>query len=238
MTKWSKVLSADSLENYDAWSVPDVTIGGVEPEEQKEMITADALEEIQKQAYEEAYKQGYEEGKVEGSEKGHAEGFEYGHQEGLSKAGENISDIQKTYESLINLLDYPLKQMDDQVESELVGLTQLIATQVLQHEIKTTPECIVQIIQKTMDLLPISARHVKIKCHPDDAALIAEGQNFLSLPERHEIIVDAGVHRGGCEVITDMSRIDATLSSRLKETIATLLNVDPDSVAVELEPSE
>ena len=224
MTKWSKVLSAENFEEYESWEMPDVS-----EVSDKGMMTAEALEDIQKQAYEEAFKQGLEAGQKEGYENGQKEGFRYGHQEGLTQGKARIEDIYQQYQTVIALQEQPLQAMDQQVEEELVTLALCVAKQVIQHELKMAPERITAVIRKAIHLLPVSARQVQVKVHPEDAALLKEGQQLLELVGK-DMIEDDTIARGGCEVVSERTRIDATLESRIKETFAAVLSCDVDDV--------
>lgn len=232
MTKWSKVLSADNFEEYESWEMPDVV-----DVDDKGVMTAEAIEDIQKQAHDEAFKQGLAAGQKEGYENGQKEGFSYGHQEGLTQGKAEIQAIYQQYERIIALQEQPLQALDEAVEKELVALTLGLAKHVIQHELKTTPEHIVAVVRQVIPLLPVSARRIQIKVHPDDAVLLKAGQGLLELVGK-ELIEDAAITRGGCDVLSEHSRIDATLEARIKTAFATVLNCDVDDVEATVSVSD
>ncbi|MEW8507025.1 MAG: flagellar assembly protein FliH [Candidatus Thiodiazotropha sp.] len=197
------------------WLPPDMSDGKVGPQRTLQPPgappTAAALEEIQKQAYE------------EGFEKGKQEGFEYGHKEGLAQAQRDIQHYIAHLDNLLSHFERPLKDLDNQVEKELLSLVIAIVKQLLRREVKSDPNLIVGVVREALSVLPVSSNNVRLLLHPEDAELIREvyalGENEVGW----NLIEDPVINRGGCKVVTDTSQIDGTLESRLATLIAPLL---------------
>ncbi|MEW7972976.1 MAG: flagellar assembly protein FliH [Candidatus Thiodiazotropha endolucinida] len=173
--------------------------------------TAGELEQLQKQAYE------------EGFEKGKQEGFEFGHKEGLAQAKRDVQHYTAHLNKLLSHFEQPLRDLDDQVEKELLSLVIAIVKQLLRREVKSDPNLIVGVVREALSVLPVSSNNVRLLLHPEDAVLIREVYALGDNEVGWSLIEDPVINRGGCKVVTDTSQIDGTLESRLTTLIAPLL---------------
>ncbi|MEJ2618893.1 MAG: flagellar assembly protein FliH [Candidatus Thiodiazotropha sp.] len=173
--------------------------------------TAEELEAIQQQAYE------------EGFEKGKQEGFEFGHKEGLSQAQRELTQYTSQFDRLLESFEHPLRNLDNQVEKELLALVIAIVKQLVRREVKSDPNLIVGVVREALSVLPVSSRNVRLLLHPEDAELIREVYALGDSEVGWQLIEDPVINRGGCKVVTDTSQVDATLDSRLASLIAPLL---------------
>lgn len=201
--------------------------------------TAEEIEAMQKQAYDEAYAQGMQEGLEaghrEGQEKGHTEGLEQGHKEGhesgyaaghaegLEAGRAEMEATRDRFTALIDCLDAPLAEMDEQVEHELVELVIAIARQLIRRELNTQPEQITSLIRDALKLLPASTRRVTLHLNPADIERTrASLQADENLP-RWKIAESSEITPGGCQITTENSFMDATVEKRLATAISQLL---------------
>ena len=179
------------------WAVPNI-----DGSDGKGYLTAGRLEDLQRQAWDEAYKKGYD--------------------EGLAAGAEEIAARSRRFEELLKALSKPFDRLDEKVERELVELAIAITKQLFRREIRVNPSHVIGVVREAIRLLPVASRNVQVHLHPDDAALVRE---TLS-PAEHEpawtIVEDPLIEKGGCNVTTDNSRIDATNESRLKTVIRSL----------------
>ena len=204
----SNDIISDATKEFSAWELPNM---GDTVTEAPPVPTAEELEEIRKAAYE------------EGMELGKKEGFEFGQREGLEKAKNDIESRLEQFDQIISLLDEPLKQLDEEVESSLVQLTISIVRQLVRREIKTDPTQIVGVVREALSVLPINSRNVRLVLHPDDAELVREVYDLSSSEIGWKIEEDPTFSRGGCRVLSDVSQVDATVESRLASLIAPML---------------
>ena len=179
------------------WAVPNI-----DGSDGKGYLTAGRLEDLQRQAWDEAYKKGYD--------------------EGLAAGAEEIAARSRRFEELLKALSKPFDRLDEKVEKELVELAIAITKQLFRREIRVNPSHVIGVVREAIRLLPVASRNVQVHLHPDDAALVRE---TLS-PAEHEpawtIVEDPLIEKGGCNVTTDNSRIDATNESRLNTVIRSL----------------
>jgi flagellar assembly protein FliH len=242
--KWESVVMSSSktprftaaeLESLRLWSMPDVSgaeeeLIEPEPEELEDeptpILTVDEIEAMQRQAYDEAFVQG----KMHGFQQGFDEGSKKGYEDNL-----HLLQSQATIlVSLMESLSEPFKRLDEEVEKELVKLVIGIATQMIRREIKLDPGQIVGVVRETINVLPLGSQKISLKLHPEDAELVRSTLALDEMSPSWGIVEDPLITRGGCEVDTDISHVDATVGHRLAAVIATLLGGDRerDSKAV------
>ncbi|MDJ0806215.1 MAG: flagellar assembly protein FliH [Gammaproteobacteria bacterium] len=173
--------------------------------------TAAELEAIQSEAYDEGYAKGRE------------EGFSFGHKEGLSKSQQEMRHYAEQMEQLLAIFSEPLRELDNQVERELLSLVIAIVKQLVRREVKSDPNLIIGVVREALSILPVASQNVRLVVHPGDAELIREVYALGDTEIGWKLAEDPVISRGGCKVITETSQIDATLDSRLASLIAPLL---------------
>jgi len=177
----------------------DVGIG------QLKMPTAGELEKIRQHVEKEA------------AEKGYLEGLD----KGLKAGAKEVAEKEEKLDFLLQSMLSPLSDLDEQVENELVMLAIQIAKQLIRRELKVDSGQVVAVVKEAIAVLPSSSQNIQLRLHPDDAQLV---KSALSLDqagsERWQVVEDPIISRGGCRVITDSSRIDATIENRLSAIVA------------------
>ena len=191
-------MSEEALTKDPApWNVP-----AIDGSEGKGYLTAGRLEALQKQAWDEAY------------EKGHAAGLEAGTQE--------VATRSQRFDQLLNALAEPFDRLDEEVEKELVELAIAITRQLFRREIRINPTHVIGVVREAIRLLPVASRSVQVHLHPEDAALVRETLTPAENEPAWTIVEDPLTERGGCNVTTDNSRIDASNETRLQAAIRSL----------------
>ncbi|MDH3429821.1 MAG: flagellar assembly protein FliH [Gammaproteobacteria bacterium] len=176
------------------WNVP-----AIDGSDGNGLMTAGRLEALQKQAYDEAW------------QKGHAAGV---------AAGEKaVTERTERLNLLLKALARPFDQLDDMVEKQLVELAMAVVRQLFRREIRVEPSHIIGVVREAIHLLPVASRNVQLHLHPEDAALIRESLSPADGEPAWRIVEDPLISKGGCNVTTDNSRIDATTESRLQAVI-------------------
>lgn len=223
--------SADEIESLSLWDVPDVA-GKNKSERVKEdavapLLTVDEIQATQQQAYDEAYANGKQEGHEQGFAEGKQLGFQEGKTEGLEQGYEEnkqlLHEQVKRFFQLLDCLNKPFEQLDDEVEHSLVLLATLIAKQVVRRELKLDPGQIVAVAREAMNAMPVAQQKIVLSLHPDDAELVREAMSIDDITPSWTINEDPILTRGGCLVSSDNSRIDATVENKIATIIATVL---------------
>jgi len=219
--------SSSELESLRPWNLPDISEHSESgaaakksesvniDQESALVLTVDEIESMQKQAYDEAFTQG----KLDGFQQGFDQGVKQGYEENVkllhSKAAE--------FASLMESLSEPFKQLDDEVERELVKLAIGIATQIIRREIKMDPGQVVAAVREAVNVLPLSSQKITLYLHPEDADLVRSALSLDEMSPTWGFIEDPLITRGGCKVDTDISHVDASVENRLAAVIAALL---------------
>ncbi|MFW2404657.1 MAG: FliH/SctL family protein [Gammaproteobacteria bacterium] len=151
-----------------------------------------------------------------------ARGFENGKAAGLAAANAEIEQRSKALESVLDALARPFVNLDRHIEEELLALVQAITQQVVRQELKTEPDHIVSVIREGLAALPASTEEVVVRINPADADVVS---NCLREEDAHQgwsIAADATIERGGCEIETKNSIVDAQIETRLHNVISTM----------------
>lgn len=191
----------------ERWTLPAVEGPSAN---RRSRLTVGELEDLERAAWQEAFLQGKE--------------------AGLAAARVEIETRRRELESqgqrigaILDLLAQPLKQLDSEMERQLVTLAFTVAKQLVRRELKVDPTQVIAIVRDTMALLPVSAREVRIHLHPEDAALLRERLAMPAVDRAWTVIEDPVQSRGGCRVTTANSQIDARLETRLSTALSALL---------------
>ncbi len=191
-------MSEEALDKEASpWTVP-----AIDGSEGKGYLTAGRLEALQKEAWDEAF------------QKGHAEGVKAGEEEIAARA--------RRYDQLLQSLSKPFDRLDEEVEQELVELAIAMTKQLFRREIRINPSHVIGVVREAIRLLPIASRNVHVHLHPEDATLVRETLTPAENEPAWSIVEDPLIERGGCNVTTDNSRVDASNEKRLQEAIRSL----------------
>jgi flagellar assembly protein FliH len=202
----SKVIEAGAAAEVRAWQAPQMGQDAPAPRggsPEGGLLTAGALADLQREAWEEGWRAGQEAG---------------------WRAGEQqLRERVERLDSLIADLARPFEALDAQVEQELVGLALALARQIVRREIRLDPTQIIAVVREAVSVLPVAAREVRVHLHPEDAAVIRQ---YLAPTENErawQVVEDPVMMRGGCQVVTPTSRVDARLETRLGKVLSQLL---------------
>ena len=174
------------------------------------VVTVGGLADLQAEAYREAFDQGLAEGR---------------------EAGRAAARVEvDRLDGLLQGLARPFSTLDEAVERELLALALALARQIVRRELKTDPTQIIGIIRDAIAALPVASREVRVKLHPEDAAVVRANLAPTERERAWTIVEDPVMTRGGCEVVTSTSRIDARLESRIGAILSELLGTDRQPV--------
>lgn len=148
-----------------------------------------------------------------------------GYQDGLKKASKESLQVQQRLLQLITFFEHPLKSLNEEIEQQLTQVAVTLAQHLVKRELKLDPGEIIGLIRDSIQLLPGNARGIKIYLHPEDVSLV---RNALSIEADNDeqswkLIEDPMITRGGCQIKSDSSSINATLEHRLSALAASVL---------------
>jgi flagellar assembly protein FliH len=205
----SSGFSKDAAAGAQPWVAPDMNAAAPAA---PRLATVGGLVDLQAEAYRESFEQGLAEGREAGRAEVRAQ---------VERLSGMFYDLAK-----------PFEELDAEVESELLALAMALARQIVRREVKTDPTQIIGVIREAIAALPVAARDVRVQLHPEDAAVVRQ---HLA-PTEHErawaLVEDPVMSRGGCQVTTATSRIDARLETRLGAILSELLGTKRETAHV------
>jgi flagellar assembly protein FliH len=184
------------------WNAPAMDRG---PSNSK-MATVGGLVDLQAEAHKEAFQQGLEEGR----------------QAGRAEIRAQVERLAGMFHDLAK----PFEMLDAEVERELLTLAMALARQIVRRELKSDPTQIIGIIREAIAALPVAARDVRVHLHPEDAAVVRDNLAPTESERAWNMIEDPVMARGGCQITTATSRIDARLETRLASILSELLGTE------------
>lgn len=180
----------------------------MDPEMLRETILAEARMEAERkirEAYDEAYQRGLDNGE---------EVF----RESVAQAAQTLEN------AALQILD-ARKAFLDALEPQVVELATLIAERVINREVRTDPEIIVNTVRRA--LAQIADRQtLRLRVHPSDYEALRARQVTLleefSGVEAIEIAPDDAVTPGGCIAESRLMQVDARMETLLGNVLETL----------------
>ncbi|MGR2768055.1 flagellar assembly protein FliH [Photobacterium ganghwense] len=225
---------AENALNYDPqWHVEPLELE--EEEQGPPPLTAADLEAIRQSAYEEGLLEGREAGHAEGFALGQTEGLEQGKQQGLEQGlaeglAQGEARIQEQVGLLTQLMDKlstPLAQVDNDVEQQLLRLVTGLTRELIQVELNTNSQVILQTLREGIAALPIANQTVIIQLHPDDATVIKEAYGEASLAERQwQLQAEPALNRGDLVVQAGDSTVEFPVQERIRHLLTQFIVVN------------
>jgi flagellar assembly protein FliH len=195
----------NAISRWDAPAVAGKTVQG-----RRAGRTVSELEDVDRRTQQEAYA------------KGHAAGLAAARaesQQALNQLKTQVANIDK----MLGAIAQPFKDLDSQIEEQLVQLSLTIARQLVRRELRMDPAQVIAIVRESVALLPAATRDVRVHLHPEDANVVREKLATPSADRAWTIVEDPVMTRGGCRVTTDTASIDSRLETRIQSIMATIL---------------
>lgn len=224
----SNVIPKEKLPIYERWTLDTFELADkansnvntqpteeTEPSEPEESNGKKLLDEEQ---VNEIYRQAKEEGHAAGFTEGHAAG----HQEGTQLAEIEVKAEVERMHVLLSGLNKELKEIDQKVAHDLLALALDLSKKMVTKALQVRPELIIPVIQEAMRHLPHTSHHPHLILHPDDAVLIRKHLGDQLSQSDWEICEDEQTIKGGCRIKTTGSEIDASVSTRWQQILATI----------------
>lgn len=188
--------------------------------------------------------------KEEAREKGYKEGYKEGYDEGVETGkNEAIESVNKETEPLIELLSDSIKEIStlndtilENVESNTLKLSMIIAKKLACRELSMHPDAIVDIVKSALKLVE-DGKQMVIKVNPLDLEIVkkyrpdilqmiqaSSSDEFSDVSPALNIDIDLvikkdeAISRGGCVIETETQSLDATFETRFYEIVDAILS--------------
>jgi flagellar assembly protein FliH len=174
-------------------------------------------------------------GHAEGLEAGHQAGEQKGYEAGIARAAEQVDghivELEETLRAVLQAWDQEFRWLRQAAEQDLVRLSFRIAETVLDREVETYPETVMNSIEKAVQLA-LDAKRLEIHVNPADQALADQffpmlRSRFAEL-ESVQLVGDENVDRGGAVVQTAQGAVDARIATQFQEIRRALLGENAD----------
>ena len=214
---YARFIPREELGKFAAWN-PDALSGGapataplrratdVPSAETDAASAAEMLAAQLRAARQSGYQDGYRDGLVA------LEAFKQSY---ASQVTAQLGALTAAYMAELDALQQPMAQAVAATAAE-------VARHVVRSEIATRPDLIGAVAQEAIEALLLNARHITLRVHPDDHALVALGAGDALAARGARLIADPALTRGGCTIDSDIGAVDATLQTRWERAVATL----------------
>lgn len=160
----------------------------------------------------------------------YAEGFAQGHAQALMEAQRQINEFmshqgQQTAMQLAAVVESARAQLDGAEQVAAQGVLDLsceLARQVLRHEIATNPKALLPVIREALGALFADSKKVVVKLNPLDLDMLQEAVSTEFPSLAMQLLADASIARGGCQVESSGTVVDGRLEKRWSRAIAQL----------------
>ena len=215
---YARFIPREELSSFAAWN-PGALGGGPEPSagtpraaaEAPKADPAELLAAQLRAARQSGYQDGYRDGLVA------LEGFKQ------SFASQTTAQIGL----LVQSLSAGMNDLQQDMARTLAICATHLARQIVRTELATEPARIAMVAHEALDTLLLSARHITLRVHPDDHALVAQGAAEVLAARGARLLSDPSLTRGGCLVESDIGVIDASIETRWRRAAASLGNDEP-----------
>lgn len=196
---YTRFIPREELESFSTWT-PGALSGEPQPPAAK---TAASEQGAARQA---GYQDGYRDGLVA------LDAFKQ------SYAAQTTAQVG----TLLASLRVEIEALEEQMARALAHAAMDLAGQVVRHELAVQPELVASVAREAVGDLMLSARHISVRVHPDDHALVRQGAGEELERRGGRLVADASLSRGGCSVESDVGSIDARIENRWRRAAAAL----------------
>lgn len=190
------------------------------------------------EGYERGYADGYKKGQAEGYEQGLARGQKEGHTQAVSEARQQFEPMVEAWHEAASAWDDYHSKLDLDARDSVIELALRLTEKILHRQLQVDPSVIVD--QVTYALKSVTgATNLAIHINPEDQAVLKdvmpELKEAFSQFGHMRIVEDANVGCGGCILVHEHGRLDATLETQLRRAVELLLPGDLDVEPMPLE---
>jgi flagellar assembly protein FliH len=144
------------------------------------------------------------------------QGVAAGEQAGAQKAAAQLAPAMQRLSSVIQELANARAQARREAEESMVELALAVARRILMREIATDPEAVLGLVKSALER--INAREVhRLRLSPEDAEMVRQNRDVISLPPSVEIAADPGLKPGSALFETARGEVDASVQTQLEE---------------------
>lgn len=153
-------------------------------------------------------------------------GYQDGYRDGMAALDAFKQSFAKQMSAqlgtLVENFDTEMRALEDDMAASVARIAVELARQVVRSELETRPDLIARVAHDAVEALQLSARHVRVRVHPDDFDLVHDGAGRELEAREAQLIPDTDVTRGGVKVDADIASVDATLAARWLQAVSAI----------------
>ena len=123
---------------------------------------------------------------------------------------------------IVKNFDAELQALEGEMAQSVARIAVELARQVVRSELAQRPDLIARVAHDAVEALQLSARHVRVRVHPDDYPLVQAGAGTEMQAREAQLIPDPDVARGGVKVDADIASVDATIATRWQQAVSSI----------------
>ena len=210
---YARFIPREELSSFAAWALGDISTSGAansprrrEADKAEPVDPAELAAQQLRAARQSGYQDGYRDGLVA------LDGFKQ------SFAAQTTTQVG----ALVTAIGEQLDALQQDMAKCLAATATQLARRIVRSELTARPECVALVAEQAIDTLLQSARHIIVRLHPDDHALVEAGAAEAIAARGARLVADASIARGGCRVDSDIGGVDATIEERWRRAAAAL----------------
>lgn len=222
LSKFIEVSEAN-LHSITAWELPKIeqdALPNTPNDEPSSFIDLDMLQNAHHFTADTApsLAQPYSNDYASAKEQGYQDGYQQGKQEAEAQYAQALADDKTALASLIQQLQQPYNEVQQQIKQEVAELAILIAEKMLFKQLTLDPDGIVPIVEAALKLLPSNDLAIELYFNQADYDFISEHCAFLE-GTNYKLHVDATLLRGSVKITSEKSDVDLSIQQRMQQLI-------------------
>lgn len=153
-------------------------------------------------------------------------GYQDGYRDGMAALDafkqSFAQQVSRQVGTLVGSFDAEMQALEGDMAASIARIAVELARQVVRSELVQRPELIARVAHDAVEALQLSARHVRVRVHPDDYPLVKDGAGEEMQAREAQLIPDPDVPRGGVKVDADIASVDATIATRWQQAVASI----------------
>lgn len=153
-------------------------------------------------------------------------GYQDGYRDGMAALDafkqSFAQQVSRQVGTLVGSFDAEMQALEGDMAASIARIAVELARQVVRSELVQRPELIARVAHDAVEALQFSARHVRVRVHPDDYPLVKDGAGEEMQAREAQLIPDPDVPRGGVKVDADIASVDATIATRWQQAVASI----------------
>ena len=212
-----------------------------------EQMIADAKAKAQKvtddhasEGMERGYAEGYKKGQADGHEKGLKEGEKTGHHEATQQAQKLFEPLVESWNQAAIAWDEYHSQLDMDARDSVIELALRLTEKIIHRQLQVDPDVVVDQVSSALKSIT-GATRLSIHVCPQDRAVMDQVmpqllETFCQFKQMR-VVEDDNIGLGGCVLVHEFGRLDASLETQLRRAVELLLpgDLEADSVPLEAE---